>query len=266
MKKLTEADLELENKEDNEIKKIVLNKMNQESDNKEVSLSVEESEKSSKDVKLEGLEVVSSQICNGSSSDSSNIVGKSEELLIKEPTTELEILDEGSVTSASQYIVSSTPKQDANRDAVTGVSVALVTIAENNIDLPEFQILLELVKTQLKQENITVNQENIMKIVKITMELIEKSPLKGLSQKEIAIKILNYLLNEANIDNESMEIISSFLDTNLISDTIDLIISATKGELNINKVTKVTESCFTKIRNNFSRCISKVKRTQENKI
>lgn len=263
MDKLTEEDLGIETSNDEdkniEIEKVILNKVNQFSTNNEVSLSVNQSELDS----VSSQDVVSSQNCNGCSS-SSKIVCKGSECV--EETKSLEVIEEGSLSSASQYNDSLKPKQEAKREAAAGVSVALVAITEKIIDLPESQIILELVRTKLKQENITMSQENIMKILKITMELIEKSPLKGLSQKDVAIEILNKLLNESGLDNETMQIINTFLDTNLIGDTIDLIVAASKGQFDINKATKITQGCFKRTINNLNRCLSKIKRKEENKL
>jgi hypothetical protein len=235
MRKITEEDLDFGKTVNEEYKnkivdKIVLNE-NQLFSNKEVFVS--------------------------SSSGDSEIVGK----VCESDATE--VVKNDSLVSVSQYNESSTPKQEDKQLAVAGVSVALVTITEKIIDLPDSQIILNLLRARLKQENIEMSQKNLMIILKITMELIEKSPLKGLSQKEVAIQILNKLFMESKLDNDSIDVICSFLDTNLVGDTIDLIVAATKGEFDINKATKVASGCFTRI---FG-CFKKIKfnKRQQNK-
>ena len=239
MIRLTEKDLEMDislNEEMKEktinIQKIVLNKMVQESSIcKGVSSSISDSEAVS----------LSEKVIDSSSVIVSNL----------QKVAEGEIIS--SSTLVSQDKSSCSPKQEASLEAVSGVSVALVAIAEKVIDLPESQNVLDQVKQLLKQENIILKQENMMSILKITMECIEKSSLKGLSQKELAIQILNKLLEDSDIDNDSLQIIHNFLDTNLIGDTIDLIVAATKGQFDINKATKVATGCFEKMSGCFSR-------------
>ena len=257
MKRLTEKDLEMDislNEEMKEnainIQKIVLNKM------------VQDSNKVSSE----------SSICNGVSSSNSDEVSVSEKVIGSSSVmvSNLQKVVEESFGSASvsQDKSSCTPKQDASLEAVAGVSVALVAIAENVIDLPESQKVLDQVKQLLKQENIVLKQENMMSILKITMECIEKSSLKGLSQKELAIQILNKCLEEAELDNASLQVMHNFLDTNLVGDTIDLIVAATKGQFDINKATKIATGCFEKVSGCFSRLFKRrsVNMDQNNNI
>lgn len=250
MRKITEEDLGLSKTIDEEYKKNMVEKivLNQTLSNNGVSVSVKESSE----------EVSSSQICKGCSS-SSEIIGKGCECDAGVKSSEVKRVEDDSLVSVSQYNVSATPKQEDRQVAVAGVSVALVTMSEKIVDLPEIQILLNLLRTKLKQENIEMSQQNLMQILKITMELIEKSPLKGLSQKEVAIQILNRLFQESKLDNESIDVICSFLDTNLVGDTIDLIVAATKGEFDINKATKVATGCFTRMFGCFKMCCKKMK-------
>ncbi len=238
MNRLTEKDLEMDislNEENTQ--KIVLNKM------------VQEPSKSDS----------SSSICNGVSSSTSEevsekVLGSSSVMVSNlQKVVEEEIVSASTSISVSQDKSSCVPKQEASLDTVAGVSVALVAIAEKVIDFPESQMVLDQVKQLLKQENIILKQENMMSILKITMECIEKSSLKGLSQKELAIQILNKLLEEADLDNDTLHVMHNFLDTNLIGDTIDLIVAATKGEFDINKATKVATGCFKNISGCFSR-------------
>jgi len=246
MKRLTENDLELENIKEvaNDMKKIVLNCNNQLVNNG--SSSLEDRDISSS--------ILSSQEQPSADCSCSFINAVEGEVRVEEFAAGVVNFNKESLSVSGDILFLSPENMRSKEEQKHGISEAIVTISEKIIDLPESQIVLQLVKDRLKQENIEMSQDNIMSILKITMELIEKSPLKGLSQKELAIQILKKLLNEAELDTSTLETMTDFLDTNLIGDTIDLIIGATKGQFDINKATKVASGCFQKIFGCFTRC------------
>ena len=75
------------------------------------------------------------------------------------------------------------------------------------------------------------------------MELVEQTPLKGKEQKEIALKLIRALINDIT-DAEDERVLLQLLDDGTIGNMIDLIVEATKGDLNINTAVEVTTGCL----------------------
>ena len=102
--------------------------------------------------------------------------------------------------------------------------------------------LLKL-QTTLKERNIEVSSKTITQIVKIAMEIVEATKLKGKEQKALVERIVRKIVTDAPLDESKKSIVISMLDEGIVGDVIDLVVSATKGELDINSVEKVATGC-----------------------
>ncbi len=102
--------------------------------------------------------------------------------------------------------------------------------------------LLKL-KSTLKERNIEVSSKTITQIVKIAMEIVEATKLKGQDQKTLVEKIVRKIVTEAPLDESKKSIVIAMLDEGIVGDVIDLVVSATRGELDINSVEKVATGC-----------------------
>jgi len=99
------------------------------------------------------------------------------------------------------------------------------------------------VQSTLKERNIEVSSKTITEIVKIAMEIVEATKLKGAHQKLLVEKIVRKIVTQSNLDEEKKSIVISMLDEGIVGDVIDLVVSATRGEVNINTVEKVATGC-----------------------
>lgn len=102
--------------------------------------------------------------------------------------------------------------------------------------------LLKL-NTTLKERNIEVSSKTITQIIKIAMEIVEATKLKGKDQKALVEKIVRKIVNDSPIDETKKGVIIGMLDEGIVGDVIDLVVSATRGELDINTVEKVATGC-----------------------
>ena len=102
--------------------------------------------------------------------------------------------------------------------------------------------LLKLQST-LKERNIEVSSKTITQIVKIAMEIVEATKLKGKEQKVLVERIVRKIVNDSPLEESKKSIVISMLDEGIVGDVIDLVISATKGELDINTVEEVATGC-----------------------
>ena len=105
------------------------------------------------------------------------------------------------------------------------------------------QIIAKKVSDKLKEENIVISKLTIITLMKIVMEIIEGEPVKGSTQKTLALEIMDDIVDNSPMDKDEKAICKTILDSGVLSDTIDMIIDATKGKLNINKTPEIAVGC-----------------------
>jgi hypothetical protein len=115
---------------------------------------------------------------------------------------------------------------------------------------PETITLIDLVKeeasTLIKEtllSSITqyssIDKNLLMSLLVIGMETIESTQVKGSHQKEVVINALINVLKLDSVEVNNQEQLISFLE-NDIAYVIDIIVYASKGKININKVESLT--------------------------
>ena len=88
-----------------------------------------------------------------------------------------------------------------------------------------------------------INVKSIHLIIRVTMEVIEGTPIKGSEQKDLAVKILRQLFSGFTED-DTEKILPTLLDTGAIGNLIDLVVEASKNKIKVNKVIDATATCF----------------------
>ena len=112
-------------------------------------------------------------------------------------------------------------------------------------DSEVFETAIKMLK--VKTEGTDINATSIIKIMQTAMEVVEITEVKGKEQKDLAIKLVRQLVVDAPIHDEKEKLLLDMIDNNILGDTIDLVISASKGELDINKIVAVSAGCCGKI-------------------
>jgi hypothetical protein len=107
--------------------------------------------------------------------------------------------------------------------------------------MTEFNDYIKMLKHKL--QNIEVNVENLMVVLRFAMEVVEVTELKGIEQKELALSLVRTIVKEAPVSNEKEKLMLDIIDNDVLGSTVDLVVDASKGNLNINKVIKVTTGC-----------------------
>ena len=114
--------------------------------------------------------------------------------------------------------------------------------AKAKINVPGiYDSILETLKEKVSV--ITIRPNTIHLVIKYVMELIEESPIKGVEQKELALKLMRALIVDLT-EGEDELVLLKLLDDNTIGNMIDLIVDASKGKLDINTAAKVTTGCI----------------------
>jgi hypothetical protein len=102
---------------------------------------------------------------------------------------------------------------------------------------------------QVKENNISVKPDTIMRLIRIAMVIVEQSKESGANKKQFVIDLLKELfLNNAEVLSEHKLEVFHLLENGVVSDSIDVIVDASKGKFDLNKLENVAEevakSCF----------------------
>ncbi len=91
--------------------------------------------------------------------------------------------------------------------------------------------------------DIPLSIKNLPNIIKESIQIAEKTGLAGDKKKKLAIKIVHDLITNSDLSVEEKDIFLYIVDNDMIEETIDVIIDATKHKLDINKSAKVGINC-----------------------
>ena len=91
------------------------------------------------------------------------------------------------------------------------------------------------------------NDTDIFRYLKVIIENVEQENLKGNEKKDLAIRILEDIIKTSTLDDAKQTYCLSLIEHGVVSNSIDLIISAASGDLEVNMNIKTAES----ICNNF---------------
>ena len=107
------------------------------------------------------------------------------------------------------------------------------------------EILSDSIYSGLKESTLDIGlrKETIAKIIKLVIEAVELSEFNGEEAKLYSLKILKALIHDC-ADEKDKEWLLIAVDENAISDIIDIIISATKGDIKLNQLVIGAKSCI----------------------
>ena len=118
---------------------------------------------------------------------------------------------------------------DALGDAAGGVASEAAVVA------------LREVRTRLGPVNISPH--NFMQIVKYVMEVVEGKPIKGKAQKDLALEILKLFIAESDFSAKDKEMCNTMISSGAVGGTIDLVVDATQGRIDVNTAARVATGC-----------------------
>ena len=96
-----------------------------------------------------------------------------------------------------------------------------------------FESSLEKLKTRV--EGIEITPQTIIFVMKYAMEIIEVTELKGSEQKEMVVRLIRSVVSEVSLKEEQKKLCLEMIDSGALAQTIDLVIDATKGRIQINQ-------------------------------
>jgi len=96
-----------------------------------------------------------------------------------------------------------------------------------------FETSLETLKARIADVEIT--PQTLIFVLKYAMEIIELSELQGSEQKEMALRLIKSVVIESSMSEERKNLCVEMIVSGTLGQTIDLVIDATKGRIQINQ-------------------------------
>jgi len=130
-------------------------------------------------------------------------------------------------------------------DARSPTQVAIDRVGDAAEEFTEEMVAVAIiqVKENLGPE-LGISPSTLSLVIKYTMEAVEKTPTKGPAQMDFALRVIGDLIGELPSSDEKA-FLSQTLDNGGIKNTIELIVQATRGEINVNQVVEVAaKSCL----------------------
>ena len=104
---------------------------------------------------------------------------------------------------------------------------------------------LREILTNLKEKigDMEINADNITKVLKFAMECVEVTELKGEAKKDLAIKLVRQVVEEAPISDEKEKLLLDMIDQKVLHGMVDLVVEAKEGKIDINALKQVGTGC-----------------------
>jgi hypothetical protein len=138
----------------------------------------------------------------------------------------------------------STKSNTTHIQAETSETTEMVTVV-----VKDFAYCQEEFLKQIKENNLAVTPETVMRLLRIAMIIVEQTNESGSKKKAFVINLLKEIVmnNKDMLTEHKLEALN-LITGNIVSDSIDFLIDASKGKFDINKVEKIAEevakSCF----------------------
>lgn len=118
------------------------------------------------------------------------------------------------------------------------------------IVVKDFAYCKEEFLKSIKENNVSVTPETIMRLLRMAMIIVEKTNETGSKKKEFVLNLLTeVVITNDLMSSEHKEEALRLIKGGVVSDAIDFLIDATRGKFDVNKVEKIAEevakSCFT---------------------
>ena len=133
----------------------------------------------------------------------------------------------------------------------------LIEEEKASVIVKDFKYCYDEFEKQIKSQNVVISMETIMRMLRIAMVIVEQSSETGKNKKDFVVRMIAKIVTdspESTIINSEMKVeILNMLYSPLFDDTIKLVVDASKGTLDLNKVQEVAAQVAVGC---FSRCLA----------
>ena len=173
-----------------------------------------------------------------------------------EPTSvniELEQVKEPQTPVASSPPSSPQTEPEKEKESKT----KLIEEEKASVIVKDFKYCYNEFEKQIKSQNVVVSMETIMRMLRIAMVIVEQTTETGKNKKDFVVRMIAKIVSDcpdSTIVSAEMKIeILNMLYSPLFDDTIKLVVDASKGTLDLNKVQEVAAQVAVGC---FSRCLA----------
>ena len=133
----------------------------------------------------------------------------------------------------------------------------LIEEEKASVIVKDFKYCYDEFEKQIKSQNVVISMETIMRMLRIAMVIVEQSSETGKNKKDFVVRMIAKIVTdspESTIINAEMKLeILNMLYSPLFDDTIKLVVDASKGTIDLNKVQEVAAQVAVGC---FSRCLA----------
>lgn len=145
---------------------------------------------------------------------------------------------------------SSSPQTEPETEPKT----KLIEEEKASVIVKDFKYCYEEFEKQIKSQNVVISMETIMRMLRIAMVIVEQTNETGKNKKDFVVRMIAKIVSDCTdltiISAEMKLEILNMLYSPLFDDTIKLVVDASKGTLDLNKVQEVAAQvavgCFSK--------------------
>jgi hypothetical protein len=121
----------------------------------------------------------------------------------------------------------------------------------------DFKYCYEEFEKQIKSQNLVISMDTIMRMLRIAMVIVEQTNESGKNKKDFVVRMIAKIVSDcadsSTMSSEMKVEILNMLYSPLFDDTIKLVVDASKGTLDLNKVQEVASQVAVGC---FSRCLA----------
>jgi len=133
----------------------------------------------------------------------------------------------------------------------------LIEEEKASVIVKDFKYCYEEFQKQLKTENVSISMDTIMRMLRIAMVIVEQTNETGKNKKDFVVRMIAKIVSDypdSTIISPEMKLeILNMLYSPLFDDTIKLVVDASKGTLDLNKIQEVASQVAVGC---FSRCMA----------
>ena len=75
------------------------------------------------------------------------------------------------------------------------------------------------------------------------MEVVELTQLKGEAQRALAVRLVRRAVEDAPVSDDKEKLLLDMIDNGILDNTIDLVVAATQGQIDINTAITCATAC-----------------------
>ena len=159
-------------------------------------------------------------------------------------------------SASTPVVLSPSPQTEPEKESKTKL---IEEQQEKNVVaiVKDFKYCYEEFDKQIKSQNVVISMETIMRMLRIAMVIVEQTNETGKNKKDFVIRMIAKIVSECpdstTISTEMKLEILNMLYSPLFDDTIKLVVDASKGTIDLNKVQEVAAQVAVGC---FSRCLA----------